>query len=109
MKCVDAISCGELTGKLVLPHAGRAVCMTKAFHGKGFVLGKKGHHFDCRTIEQVRGERVSPSAGSVIQTPVHPTLTPSDIFLRATVKDGQQKTQMKIRRIGELEFKALQL
>lgn len=94
--------------------------MTKAFHGKGFIPGKKGHHFGCRTIEQVRGgKRVSQSqcrgrgreggggAGSVIQTPVHPTLSYS--FLRATVKDGQQKTQMKMRRIGELEFKALQL
>lgn len=34
--------------------------------------------------------------------------TPSYSFLRSTVRDGQQKTQMKIRRIGKLEFKALQ-
>lgn len=110
MKSVDAISCGELTGNLVLPHAGRAVRMTKAFQGKGFIPGKKGHHFGCRTIEQVRrekGESQCRAPGSVIQTPVHPT--PSYSFLRAKVKDGQQKTQMKIRRIGELEFKALQL
>lgn len=106
VKSIDAISCWELTGRLVLPHA-ELFAWPKLFMGKDSSQGRKGTILVVEQQSRSEGEGWVPVWGPRVCHSDSCPPTPSYSFLRSTVRDGQQKTQLKIR-IAKLEFKALQ-